>query len=174
MFFGFKYPDDLEARVISRLGTSDERSRIRLLLSRGGEIELQRAEAPAPRRAPVRLVIDDEPVCSESVMLFHKTTRRELYDRRRRKYPRADDVVLINERGECTETTIATIAARLGDTWFTPPLSSGCLPGIGRARLIDEGVLTEAVLRPEDLRRADELAVVNSLRGWQRATLWAE
>ncbi len=28
------------------------------------------------------------------------------------------------------------------------------------------------VLRPEDLHRADELAVVNSLRGWQGATLW--
>jgi len=37
--------------------------------------------------------------------------------------------------------------------------------------LIGEGVLSEAVLRPEDLRGADELAVVNSLRGWQCATL---
>ncbi len=91
---------------------------------------------------------------------------------RRRKVPNSDDVVLINERGECTETTIANLAAREGESWFTPPLSSGCLPGIRRARLIDEGVLTEKVLRPEDLHRADELAVVNSLRGWQGATLW--
>jgi para-aminobenzoate synthetase/4-amino-4-deoxychorismate lyase len=171
MFFGFRCPEDLEARVISRLSMGEGRSRIRLLLSRSGEIELQRGEAPSPRRAPVRLVIDDEPVCSGSTMLFHKTTLRGPYDRRRRKFPRADDVVMINERGECTETTIANIAARVGDTWFTPPLSSGCLPGIGRARLIGEGVLSEAVLRPEDLRGADELAVVNSLRGWQCATL---
>ncbi|HEY1761831.1 MAG TPA: bifunctional anthranilate synthase component I family protein/class IV aminotransferase [Acidimicrobiales bacterium] len=170
-FFGFRCPSDLEARVISRLGTSDERSRIRLLLSRSGEIEVQRGAMPLSRTTPVRLAIDDEPVCSESTMLFHKTTLRHPYDRRRRKFPRADDVVMINERGECTETTIASIAARVSGTWVTPPLSSGCLPGIGRARLIDEGVLVEAVLRPEDLRGATELAVVNSLRGWQCATL---
>jgi para-aminobenzoate synthetase/4-amino-4-deoxychorismate lyase len=174
VFFGFRCPGDLEERVIARLGMCEEFSRIRLLLSRSGEIELQRGEAPSPRLAPVRLAIDDEPVCSESIMLFHKTTLRHPYDRRRRKFPRADDVVMINERGECTETTIASIAARVGDIWFTPPLSSGCLPGIGRARLIDEGVLTEGVLRPDDLRGADELAVVNSLRGWQCATLWTD
>jgi para-aminobenzoate synthetase/4-amino-4-deoxychorismate lyase len=171
MFFGFHYPEDLEARLISQLAAREERSRVRLLLSRNGEFEIQRGNAPPPRRAPVRLVIDDEPVCSESMMLFHKTTLREPYDRRRRKFPHVDDVVMINERGECTETTIANIAARVGESWFTPPLLSGCLPGIARARLIDEGVLTEAVLRPEDLRGADEIAVVNSLRGWQRATL---
>jgi para-aminobenzoate synthetase/4-amino-4-deoxychorismate lyase len=170
-FFGFRCPADLEARVISGLSTCDERSRIRLLLSRSGEIELQRAEAPLPRVTPVRLAIDDEPVRSESTMLFHKTTLRNPYDRRRRKFPHADDVVMINERGECTETTIANIAARVGGAWITPPLSSGCLPGIGRARLIEEGALREAVLRPQDLLSADELAVVNSLRGWQRARL---
>ena len=127
-FFGFRCPADLEARVISGLATCDERSRIRLLLSRSGDIELQRAEAPLPRVTPVRLAIDDEPVRSESTMLFHKTTLRNPYDRRRRKFPHADDVVMINERGECTETTIANIAARVGGAWITPPLSSGCLP----------------------------------------------
>jgi para-aminobenzoate synthetase/4-amino-4-deoxychorismate lyase len=173
-FLGFKCPEDLEQRVISRLASCKDRSRVRLLLSRNGEIELQRTDAPRPRVTPVRLAIDDDPVCSEWTTLFHKSTRREVYDRRRRKFPRADDVVLINERGECTETTIANVAARVGDSWFTPPLSSGCLPGIERARLLDEGVLAEAVLRPEDLHGADELAVVNSLRGWQRATLWTD
>jgi para-aminobenzoate synthetase/4-amino-4-deoxychorismate lyase len=172
-FFGFRYPEDLEERVISGLG-SETPARIRLLLSRSGYLEVQRGESPAPRRGPVRLVIDDEPVSSESVMLFHKTTSRRPYDRRRRAHPRADDVVMINERGECTETTIATIAMRRGERWFTPPLASGCLPGIERARLIREGVLTEAVVRPEDLSSADELAVLNSLRGWQRATLSAD
>jgi para-aminobenzoate synthetase/4-amino-4-deoxychorismate lyase len=173
MFFGFRCPANLETRVISKLQTSHERVRIRLMLSRSGEIEVQCGALPLPRATPVRLAIDDEPICSDSTMLFHKTTLRHPYDRRRRKFPRADDVVMINERGECTETTIANIAARVGGAWITPPLSSGCLPGIGRAQLIDEGVLVEAVLRPEDLRGAEEVAVVNSLRGWQRATLLA-
>ncbi len=76
LFFGFNYPDELEQRLISRLSTGGDRSRVRLLLSRNGEIELQCSEAPTPRGTPVRLAIDDDPVCSEWVMLFHKTTRR--------------------------------------------------------------------------------------------------
>ncbi|HWD95192.1 MAG TPA: chorismate-binding protein [Acidimicrobiales bacterium] len=172
IFLGFKYPVDLEERVIATLVNKGDHLRIRLMLSRGGEVDLQSEEAPSARTTPVRLAIDDEPVCSESMMLFHKTTLRDMYTRRRRKFPLADDVVMINEKGECTETTIANIAARRGGAWFTPPLASGCLPGIGRARLIEEGVLMEADLRPEDLFAADELAVVNSLRGWQVATLW--
>jgi para-aminobenzoate synthetase / 4-amino-4-deoxychorismate lyase len=172
-FFGFSYPHDLEERVISMLSDSGDLPRIRLLLSRQSEIELQRATAPARRSTPVRLAIDDEPVSSDSIMLFHKTTQRGVYTKRRRRFPNADDVVMVNEMGECTETTIANLAARFGADWFTPPLASGCLPGIGRAQLIDAGALVERVLRPEDLRAADELAVVNSLRGWQPAALWA-
>jgi branched-subunit amino acid aminotransferase/4-amino-4-deoxychorismate lyase len=50
-----------------------------------------------------------------------------------------DDAVLLNERGEVCETTRANIFF-LGhdDKWVTPPLSSGCLPGIMRAELIKE------------------------------------
>lgn len=173
-FFGFRHPRDLEQRVGSMLSGSGDQPRIRLLLSRRGEIDLQRGPMPPPCSTPVRLVFDDEPVSSESIMLFHKTTQREIYTKRRRKFPRADDVVMVNERGECTEVTIANVAARIGQHWFTPPLSSGCLPGIGRARLIEAGTLRERVLLPDDLRAADELAVVNSLRGWRTATLWSD
>jgi para-aminobenzoate synthetase/4-amino-4-deoxychorismate lyase len=172
-FFGFQHPKELEDRVISLLSRFDRPSRIRLLLSRGGVIELQRGPAPLSSWPRVRLVIDDEPVNHESIMLFHKTTQRDIYTKRRRRYPDADDVVMVNEKGECTETTIANLAARWGADWFTPPLTSGCLPGIERARLVDAGELVERILRPEDLRAADELAVVNSLRGWRPATLLA-
>ena len=87
MFFGFKYPEDLEQRLISRLATCADRSRVRLLLSRNGETVLAvRRSAYSTRSTPVRLAIDDDPVCSEWIMLFHKTTRRGVYDSRRRKF----------------------------------------------------------------------------------------
>lgn len=171
LMLGFRYPDDLEQRVTSDLGDIARQTRIRLLLSRNGRYEIQRAAMPEPRSSPVRLALDDEPVSSKSPMLFHKTTLRSLYDRRRRKFPWADDVVLVNERGECTEVTIANLAARFGTTWLTPPLSSGCLPGVQRAIMLDDNVVEESVLRPNDLRSADELAVFSSLRGWQCAAL---
>ncbi len=170
-FFGFPVRPDLETWVARRLAKVDFEARVRLLLSRNGGLDLLSAAAPSPRSMPVRLAIDTEPVCSESTMLFHKTTQREVYQRRRRRFPEADDVVMVNERGECTEVTTANLAVRVGTVWRTPALAAGCLPGIERARLIEEGVLVEATLRPEDLRSADGLAVVNSLRGWQDAEL---
>jgi para-aminobenzoate synthetase/4-amino-4-deoxychorismate lyase len=80
-------------------------------------------------------------------------------------------VLLVNERGEVTESCTASLAARLDGRWWTPPLGSGCLPGIERARLVAGGGLGERALRPADLRRAEDLALVSSLRGWRRATL---
>ncbi len=80
--------------------------------------------------------------------------------------------MLVNERGEITETTIANLAVRIDGRWWTPPTSSGCLPGGGeRGRLVELGLLHERVLRPADLHRAAGLALVNSLRGWRRAAL---
>ena len=170
-FFGFAARPDLEAWVARRLRDVEYEARVRLLLARGGRLELRVEPAPMPRKEPLRVAIDGEPMSSASMMLFHKTTRREPYRRRQRRFPQADDVVMVNERGECTEATTANLAARFGSVWRTPPLSAGCLPGVERARLIERGVLVEAALRPEELRRADGLALVNSLRGWQDAQL---
>ena len=49
-----------------------------------------------------------------------------------------DEVVLLNERGEIAECTSANIFIAKGDQVSTPPLSSGCLPGVTRALLLEE------------------------------------
>jgi para-aminobenzoate synthetase/4-amino-4-deoxychorismate lyase len=99
---------------------------------------------------------------------------REPYDERRSRRPDVDDVVMVNTRGELTEVTRATLALELDGQWWTPPVASGCLPGVERARLLDLGVLRERVLRWEDLYRATGLAVISSLRGWRAAELATE
>jgi para-aminobenzoate synthetase/4-amino-4-deoxychorismate lyase len=119
--------------------------------------------------------VDDGPrgdrVDPLSRWLYHKTTRRRRYEQAAARHPRADDVVLVNDRGQVTETTIANLAVRLGGTWFTPPLRAGCLPGVERGRLLRRGVLRERELTPADVRGAEELALVSSLRGWRPAVL---
>jgi para-aminobenzoate synthetase/4-amino-4-deoxychorismate lyase len=96
---------------------------------------------------------------------------REPYDRRRNRRPDIDDVVMLNTRGELTEVTRASLALKLDGQWCTPPVASGCLPGVERGHLLDLGVLRERVLLREDLYRAEGLAVISSLRGWRAATL---
>ena len=80
-----------------------------------------------------------------------------------------DEVVLLNEHGEVAELTSANIFVVRGNEILTPPLESGCLPGITRALILEEleipgYTVKEAVLRPVDLTLADEVFVTSSTR----------
>ncbi len=167
------FPLDLPAarRRLAEVAAEPAPARVRLVLRRDGELEVGTGPPPVPASGPVRLAVDDVPVDADDVWLRHKTTRRTVYAERAARWPDADDVVLVSSRGEVTETTIANLAVRLDGRWWTPPVSAGCLPGVERGRLVDEGVLHERRLTPDDLAAAEGLAVVNSLRGWRAAVL---
>jgi para-aminobenzoate synthetase / 4-amino-4-deoxychorismate lyase len=70
-----------------------------------------------------------------------------------------------------TESTIANLAVRIDGTWWTPPLDCGLLPGTERAALLAEGTLAERVITLDEVRAAEEIALVNSARPWRTATL---
>ncbi|HAQ22091.1 MAG TPA: aminotransferase, partial [Acidimicrobiaceae bacterium] len=53
------------------------------------------------------------PVPSSHEFLYHKTTIREVYDDARARFPGAPDVLLFNEVGELTETTIGNLVIEL-------------------------------------------------------------
>jgi branched-chain amino acid aminotransferase len=91
-----------------------------------------------------------------------------------------DEVVLLNERGEVAECTSANIfAVNINDKGdahvWTPPLLSGCLPGVTRAVLL-EGLLkgpeirvagvhvAEKTLMPADLEAADQVFITSTTR----------
>src|SRR5579872_2371245 len=80
-----------------------------------------------------------------------------------------DEVILLNERGEVAECTSANIFIASGNQVWTPPLSSGCLPGVTRDVLLDEiraqgFEIGEQVLTPQDLERADEVFITSTTR----------
>ncbi len=81
-----------------------------------------------------------------------------------------DEVVLLNERGEVSECTSANIFVAQGRSVYTPPLASGCLPGVTRAVLLEEirpmsGLrVSEKVLFPADLESADEVFITSTTR----------
>ncbi len=81
-----------------------------------------------------------------------------------------DEVVLLNERGEVSECTSANIFTAEGNQVWTPPLSSGCLPGVTREILLEEirvpGItIGEKPLRLGDLEKADEVFITSTTRG---------
>ena len=171
-YFGFPFDPGAARKALDEaLEGASEPLRVKLLLSRSGSLSVQRAPMPPAPAGPVRLEVDPEPVDSSELWLYHKTTRRSLYEASAARHPAADDVVLLNERGELTETTIANLALCIGGRWWTPPVESGCLPGVERARLVERGELAERALRREDLLAAEAIALVSSLRGWRPAVL---
>ena len=171
-YFGFAFDEGAVRAALDRTGADADRPvKVRLRLSRSGAIEVSSAALARGAPEPIRLALDDVPVDPTDVFLFHKTTMRRRYEDARARHPDADDTLLINTRGEITETTAANIAVRLGERWWTPPLDSGLLPGIGRAALLGEDAIEERTVAVDQARSAQAIAVLNSVRGWRRAVL---
>jgi para-aminobenzoate synthetase/4-amino-4-deoxychorismate lyase len=171
-YFGFRY-DETEVREAIEKAVASVPStpcRVRFSLAKDGTARV--ACTPLASGSDVaRVALDDVPQDPRDVFLFHKTSRRQRYEEARRRHPDADDVMLVNERDEVTESTIANVAVRVDGHWVTPPIDAGLLPGIGRAVAIEDGILTEAPVTIEDLRSAEELALISDTRGWRRAVL---
>jgi para-aminobenzoate synthetase/4-amino-4-deoxychorismate lyase len=66
---------------------------------------------------------------------------------------------------------MANLAVRIEGAWWTPPIEDGVLPGTYRAVLLREGRLRERSLGPDDVRGAEAVALVSSVRGWRDAVL---
>jgi branched-chain amino acid aminotransferase len=80
-----------------------------------------------------------------------------------------DEVILLNERGEVCECTSANLFIARGSEVFTPPLNSGCLPGVTRALLLEEIRVqaisaVEKTLLPKDLEEADQVFITSTTR----------
>ena len=80
-----------------------------------------------------------------------------------------DEAILLNERGEVSECTSANIFVAQGGRVWTPPLVSGCLPGVTRAVLLEEisvpGLeIGEKTLYLTDLEHADEAFITSTTR----------
>lgn len=152
-------------------GRSGGASRVRLLVDRAGTAEVQVDVLAPSAPVPVRLAVDDRPVDEGQARWRHKTTDRRAYGARADRHREADDVILVNRSGDVTETTRANLLVRTGGRWWTPPETCGCLPGVGRQVLLERGVVGLRPIARSELRRAEALAVVSSLRGWRAAVL---
>ncbi|MFP6582427.1 MAG: aminodeoxychorismate synthase component I [Candidatus Hydrogenedentota bacterium] len=169
-YFGFPFDEDRVKYTLKRTvqNRGEEKLKVRLLLSQDGQSTC-RCEPIAPEPT-LRVAFAREPVDSLDVYLYHKTTNRTAYDLAVQGCD-ANDVILWNQDGEVTESTRANVVAKIDGVWKTPPVSSGLLAGTYRAQLLNEGAIEECVLMREDLLRADEVKLVNSVRRWMAVDL---
>lgn len=153
--------------------------KVRITLSRSGKLAVTTTPMPPltsdPTILPIPRNIPDESIetillhldqesTPPSLFTITKTTNRRIYDEARQRnhlpsLPSPTDVLLYNPEQLITETTIFNVAFYRSSGWITPALSSGCLPGVmrrwlleeGRIREDHEGILTRSVVKEGEL-----------------------
>ena len=120
---------------------------------------------------PIRIGLIIEPIQSDNVYLYHKTTQRQMYTDALASRPDCADVLLWNERGEVTEASSSNIVVEMSGELWTPPVSCGLLSGTFREELLETGKLREKVIMKGDLLSADAIFLINSVRRWRKALL---
>jgi para-aminobenzoate synthetase/4-amino-4-deoxychorismate lyase len=143
-------------------------SRIRLALARSGALAIELAPLDEPPPEPVEVAIAPLPVAADDFRLRHKTSDRAFHDEARAASG-AFEVLFRDPEGFLTEGSFTSLFLERGGLLLTPPLARGLLPGVLRARLLDEGRAREADLTEADL--AGGFLIGNAVRGLVRARL---
>ncbi len=176
LFFGFRYDEPGIKRILAglsrRLGRQApegaKRFRVRTTLRPSGLFQVTHVDELVDVPTPVRVDISEKRVDPEDLFLYHKTSRRGLFHRERKRISPAGffDTLFLNKRGEVTQGTITNVFVDAGrGKMLTPAVECGLLPGILRQKLIEEGAAVEAVLTTEDILQAHSVYVGNSVRG---------
>ncbi len=75
------------------------------------------------------------------------------------------ETLFFNASGHLCEAAMANVFVVRGGEVLTPPLASGCLPGIARQVLLESGFGREENIAPEDLDAATEVFLTSAIRG---------
>ena len=171
----FSIPLDIRKleKKIRKLSFAEKgKLKLRLLVDMAGQVSTQISPLDEITQ-PVKVKISSETIDSKDAFLYHKTTRRDLYDKEKAKAEKEGffEVVFLNERGELTEGSISNIFIEKNGQLYTPALDCGLLPGVLRGDLINKGQAREKILYLKDIWEADKVYIGNSLRGLLEAKL---
>ena len=170
-YFGFQFCREKTMKALQSLrdNLSDslrrDRFKVRLSLSKKGLLSVEKTPIGSNSEDIQTVRLAGEPVDASDRFLFHKTSIRGMYSRHIDGFPECYDALLWNSEGELTEFTRGNVIVRLNGSDWTPPVSCGLLGGTMRAELIERGELRERIVTLSELRTAEKLFFVNSIRG---------
>ncbi len=172
-YFGFSFSEGRAMEELRRAAANcaTGKWKIRLLLGKNGDTGTDSVPLELHNQQLLRVGLALEPVDSGDRFLFHKTTNRVVYQRALQGRPDCDDVILWNERGEITESTVSNVVVSLDGELYTPAQESGLLAGTFRAELLEAAKIRERVIYTAEIKRAEKLFLINSVRKWREAVL---
>ena len=160
-----KLPDeDLIRESISQLLASQphEIGRLRLLFAKDRFIAVHQRYEEIVDPAKLMMSADTAGVEGISLKTFPYQHRLDLLEKAHRLG--FDEVICINAKGEISEGAVSNFLFRLDGRWVTTPLSSGVLPGVQRAIVIERCGVTVRSLAKSDLQKIDAAFVISSLK----------
>ncbi len=107
-----------------------------------------------PRILSLKIVEDD------TIEYSHKFTDRTSINNLLKMKEECDDILIIKNEF-ITDTSIANIVFFDGKNWMTP--AGPLLNGTARARLLNEGKITAAIIMMEDLRKFSHFRLINAM-----------
>ena len=152
--------------------------RLRLDLSAEGLLSVKTVAIQDLQAGPILWASDllaaDTTMSSSDHLLGHKVTRRKLYDQAWLAAEKlgAFDALFINEQGFVTEGGRSNVFIKKDGQWLTPPLASGCLPGVMRSMVLKDTKYraVEQNITRTDVLSAEEVIFTNALRGIVKTT----
>ena len=173
-YFNFCYNERRIRNELKRVSLSFKRDkpyRVRLLLSKDGQIKITYNLIEQKSKKPKRVKFSNKRVSSDNLFLYHKTTKRDLYDKSYKRCKRKNlfDIIFLNEKGQVTEGAISNIIIKRGRFYYTPPVKCGLLNGVYRQYLMTKKdfPLKEKILYKPDIIEADKVYMCNAVRGMQ-------
>ncbi|MEB3276287.1 MAG: aminotransferase class IV [Cyanobacteriota bacterium] len=122
--------------------------------------------AITPSFTPVAVIISPTEVRNGTSLLSRCKSfgyGSALIARRQATEAGADDALLRSSTGALCCATSANLLVQIDNVWLTPPLESGCLPGVMRRRALELGLTQETTLSEGDLERSSGALLLNSL-----------
>lgn len=158
-YFDFKFKKP-------KINITENNCILRVLLNKDGDFEFQTREISnkiISKKITISPIIQN----SKNEFLYYKTTYRPWFFDSFQKIKNGEifDEIFLNEKGELTEGSRSNIILLINKKMYTPPITCGLLNGTYRQKLINEGKCIEKILYKNDLKNAEKIFCVNSVRG---------
>ncbi len=173
--FSYLWSEDEVRSALQRHASvhNDGVHRVRVQLSALGDLQIQSSHFDF-QTEPVRVRLADRDISQSGehtpTFWLNKTTRRRHYEFFQEQASGCFDVLLFAPGQLLTESCRCNVVVSLDGCLYTPTLDPdrgvNFLPGVLRGRLLRENTIRQAALNVQDLRRADQVWLINSLRGW--------
>lgn len=158
--------------LLSKSPESLEFGRLRIRFLKSGEFDLVH-ETYHPWTNPATLTILDRPIDQSALTAGIKALPfveniQCLYLAHEEGF---DEGVRFNLNGVVAESATSNLLLKIEDTWVTPNLASGCLPGITRELALLWLDIEERVVTRADLEKVQSIYLISSLKVAQPVSL---